>query len=406
MAEVWRGEHVRQAVPVAVKVMSARATRDPQARAAFRQEVQAVAGLDHPGIVLVFDHGETGREAEEASNGFVPAGRPYLAMELADRGTLREVRAGVTWPRVRAVLLDLLEALGHAHARGVVHRDLKPSNVLACGGDEFPARFKLADFGLAYAVGRGARDEAGAVSGTPAYMAPEQILGQWRDDGPWTDLYALGCMAYEMLSGHGVFAETTLTALADAHLYREPAPLAALVPVPAGLEGWLRRLLRKDPRERFQRAADAAHALRALPSVDPESQVAIALDERPTLLDLQPRAAPAGRAREGLDTAAAREPLCARELPPFPAAGSRPMEPAASPALLGVGLGLYGLRPIPFVGREREREVLWQALADVVRRRRPRLVVLQGGAGSGKTRLAEWLAERAHEVGHAHVMDA
>src|SRR6185436_14688695 len=117
MAEVWTGVHAAQQVPVAVKVMTGERARNPQYRAAFRNEVQSVASLDHPGIVLVFDHGEVSREAEEASRGLLPAGSPCLAMELADVGTLA-APAERSWPELRRILLALLDALAHAHARG------------------------------------------------------------------------------------------------------------------------------------------------------------------------------------------------------------------------------------------------------------------------------------------------
>src|SRR6185295_5129294 len=131
MAEVWSGVHAAQGVPVAVKVMTGERAREPSFRAAFRNEVQAVASLDHPGIVIVFDHGEVTPEAEEVSRGLLTAGSPTLAMELADGGTLgSRFTDGIGWAELRQVLLDLLDALAHAHARGVVHRDLKPNNIL------------------------------------------------------------------------------------------------------------------------------------------------------------------------------------------------------------------------------------------------------------------------------------
>src|SRR5262245_9823777 len=145
MAEVWTGTHAAQQVPVAVKVMTGERARDPQYRASFRNEVQSVASLDHPGIVLVFDHGEVGLEAEEVSRGMLPAGSPCLAMELSEIGTLATHAPGIRdWPELQRTLLALLDALAHAHARGVVHRDLKPSNVLLFGDAAAP-RLKLAD---------------------------------------------------------------------------------------------------------------------------------------------------------------------------------------------------------------------------------------------------------------------
>ncbi len=383
MAEVWSGVHAAQGVPVAVKVMTGERYREELHREAFRNEVQSVASLDHPGVVLVYDHGAVGPEAEEASLGLLPAGSPFLAMELADGGTLDELFFdGLDWSALRGVLLALLDALAHAHARGVVHRDLKPTNVLAFrsgsgSGGGIPHRLKIADFGLAHAFELPARPESThVVAGTPSYMAPEQLRGEWRDLGPWTDLYGLGCLAWSLATSRPPF-EGLLLDLVRRQLEEPPPELVPLHPMPAGFEAWLRRLLEKDPGRRFTRAADAAWALLAL--------------ENESRFPLSPM--------EGV-----RVPLPAT----WEDASERPRSPARSVGchLIGAGLGLWGLRTVPFVGRRGERTFLWQALAEVHVRRRPQAVVLVGAAGNGKTRLAEWTAERAHEVGGATVLRA
>ena len=374
MAEVWNGVHAAQGVPVAVKVMTGERYRDAQYRAAFRNEVLSVASLDHPGVVLVYDHGEVGPEAEEASLGELPAGSPFLAMELADSGTLDELFVeGLDWSTLRGVLLALLDALAHAHARGVVHRDLKPTNVLAFRSEagSAPHRLKIADFGLAHTFELPAQPESPqVVAGTPSYMAPEQLRGEWRDLGPWTDLYGLGCLAWSLATSRPPF-EGVLLELVRRQLTEPPPDLLPLYTMPAGFEAWLRRLLEKDPGRRFLRAADAARALLAL---DPH------------------------------------HPMTSGGPPPLPAtwedASASSSAGAAGRHLTGAGLGLWGLRTVPFVGRRRERTFLWQALADVHDRRRPQAAVLVGAAGNGKTRLAEWIAERAHEVGGATVLRA
>jgi eukaryotic-like serine/threonine-protein kinase len=410
MAEVWSGVHAAQGVPVAVKVMTGKRFREAQYRAAFRNEVQSVASLDHPGVVLVFDHGEVGPEAEEASLGLLPAGSPFLAMELADGGTLDDLfAAGLGWSELRTVLLALLDALAHAHARGVVHRDLKPTNVLAFSGSAGPPRLKLADFGLAHAFELPARPESTqVVAGTPSYMAPEQLRGEWRDLGPWTDLYGLGCLTWSLATSKPPF-EGILLELVRRQLMEPPPALVPLHPMPAGFEGWLRRLLEKDPGRRFTRAADAAWALLALDgsagvSRTPAGRSAesAALATAPTLSVLLPEV-PEGTPAPPL---AGAEPPAPRIPPPLPATWEDPSERPPSRHLIGAGLGLWGLRTVPFVGRRGERSFLWQALAEVHARRRPHAVVLVGAAGNGKTRLAEWIAERAHEVGGAVVLRA
>lgn len=414
MAEVWTGVHAGQGVPVAVKVMTGERARDPQYRAAFRNEVQSVASLDHPGIVLVFDDAEVSREAEEASRGLLPAGSPCLAMELADRGTLAAVVAqNRGWTELRRILLALLDALAHAHARGVVHRDLKPSNVLLFGDSNAGApRLKLADFGLAQAFELQAGPESTEfVCGTPAYMAPEQLRGEWRDYGPWTDLYGLGCLAWALATGRPPFTEPGLLQLVRFQLEEEPPELEPLFPVPRGLEGFLRRLLQKDPGHRFVRAADATWTLLRLG--DPVRRgVSIPMpapEEPPTEVLTLTGLFPAAREHpapppppSGMEA----EPPCVRESPPLPETWEHPVTRPPSMQLVGAGLGLYGLRSIPLVGRRAERDALWQALAEVHAGRRVRLVLLRGAAGNGKTRLAEWIAERAHEVGGATVLRA
>ncbi|MCA9541398.1 MAG: serine/threonine protein kinase, partial [Myxococcales bacterium] len=198
MAEVWRGIHLRQRVLVAVKIVTARAGREARYRKLFAREVRAVARLDHPGVVRVYDHGEIDEETAEASGWRLPPDAPYLVMDWLAGGPLR-AQLPLDWPTLRATLLSLLDALAHAHARGVVHRDLKPDNVLVDGD-----RCRLTDFGIARPSTantsgrfRVTRRTDPTMLGTPHFMAPEQIEGRWRDQGPWTDLYSFGCMVYE-----------------------------------------------------------------------------------------------------------------------------------------------------------------------------------------------------------------
>ena len=411
MAEVWSGIHASQSVPVAVKVMTGERAREASFRAAFRNEVQAVASLDHPGIVLVFDHGEISHEAEETSCGLLAAGSPALAMELAEGGTLGSLfAAGMAWRELRQVLLDLLDALAHAHARGVVHRDLKPNNILVFGNGGGPPRLKLADFGLAQAVELQIRDDSTEViCGTPSYMAPEQLLGHWRDYGAWTDLYGLGCLAWTLAAGKPPFGGAGLIETIRLQMEEEPPAFVPVTPVPPGFEGWLRRLLEKEPGHRFVRAADAAWALLALANPAGGKATAgqsLAPDEPTTHTISFSGIWPEERQRTGGEGTAIAEPPAARRSPPLPPDWERPAAPKPSIKLIGAGLGLHGLRSIPLLGRRGERDVLWSALSRVHAERRASLVLLRGPAGNGKTHLAEWLAERAHELGGAIVLRA
>ncbi len=419
MGEVWRGVHAERGAPVAVKVMTVSRAREPRYRASFRNEVQAVAGLDHPAIVTVFDHGEADALAESASDGTVPAGSPFLAMELASQGSLRDWKEPLGWRRLAGMIATLLDALGHAHARGVVHRDLKASNVLVFGSGD-GAELKLADFGLAYWLGSPGDDDVTAISGTPHYMAPEQILGAWRDYGPWTDLYALGCVVFELVAGAPAFAGARPADVARAQIERMPPPLASRMSVPDGLEGWLLRLLQKQPAQRFRSAAEAAWALERLGDAPFDGRADVSVPERST--DPELPATPAFVAPEEVrtsqlltegwphpPTAVPGErgvPLAPRAVPPLPRSWRRRRRRAGARAPSGVGVGLYGLRSIPLVGRRDERDALWRALLATRETGRARLVVLHGPPGTGKTRLADWVGERAHEAAGAVVLKA
>jgi tetratricopeptide (TPR) repeat protein len=380
--EVWTATHPGARRPVAVKVLSAEALRDAVYRAAFRNEVRAVAGLRHPHVIRVFDHGEV-TESEASQAEFLVPGMSYLAMELADGGSLAARRGKLSWVEVRAVLLALLDALAHAHARGVVHRDLKPGNVLL--GKSQP-RIKLTDFGLAHALDRQFPWEASTTAGTPSYMAPEQFVGEWRDFGPWTDLYALACLGWALVSGRPPFRASGRMEAMQAHLGQEPPALHSRVPVPDGFEAWLRRLLEKDLKYRFQSAADGAWALLQLP--DPPRGGTRFVGDPPV------RWLPRALQRTTLSWP---EPIEGAH-PPLTTEWRRP-DAAASPTPLGTGLGLFGLRSIPMVDREQERDVLWHALSRVQEERGPVAVLLRGLPGCGKSRLGQWMARRASELG-------
>jgi serine/threonine protein kinase len=214
--------------PVAVKVLAPAHAREEAYVRAFRTEARAMATLDHEAIVAVLALGrfETGPHA----------GCPYVVMERAD-GNLVDACGRHPWPWVAARLLSLLDGLAHAHARGITHRDLKPANVLLYGD-----AVRLADFGLARAfeaVEGGSREQP---AGTPGYMPDEQRHGRWRDIGPWTDLYALGRLALDLVA----------------------TPDGRSILVPEGFDRWVSRLRQPDAVDRYRRAADARAGLVAL----------------------------------------------------------------------------------------------------------------------------------------------
>lgn len=386
MATVWRARHVARDLVVAVKVLDAERAAHPRFRAAFRHEARAVAALDHPNVVVVHDLGVV-----PAGHPTLPEGSPYLVMAWAET-TLRE-RPPQDWRGLRAALHALLAALAHAHARGVVHRDVKPANVLAGPG----GALWLADFGIAW-IGEDPDDPAaGRIAGTPRYMAPEACVRGGPPLGAWTDLYALGCVAWELATGAPIHGGDEAEVLA-AQLAREPGSFAPRFGVPSDFERWLRRLVAKRPRDRYETAADARFALDALGEVGGRSRddgsvaTADAFGAAPTLDALTaPTEDPQAEWGEPSARGSARV-----ETPPFPE--SEPPVRAAPP-LVGAGLGLHGLRTLALVGRAAERALMWRTLARVHAIGAPAAIVLTGPAGCGKSRLATWLGEEAAELG-------
>ncbi len=333
-SEVWRGVHEELGREVAVKFLSGGDLAAPDFAAAVRDEVRAVAALDHPGIVRLYDHGI-------APEGSPVPGAPYLLMEWADEGSI-DGWEPADWPAVRDLLRSLLSALAHAHARRVLHLDLKPANVLRCGPENRRPGVKLADFGNA-----SRRIEAGAPArGTPKYMSPEQAASRPGEFGPWSDLYALGGLVFRLVTGQPAVPGDTVHQVTWAHLQGDRNPWAPRFVVPAGLERWVVDLLQVDWR---QRPVSAAKALEALDALDGSE-------------------APRPEAGRGWDRLAA-------------------------------GLGLFGLRVTPVVGRAVEQAALQRSFRSAVRRERARAVLLEGPSGCGKSRLARWLCEQTEESG-------
>ena len=413
MGMVWLGHHLEQQVPVAVKVITGRAASSPEYQAAFAREVQAAAQLEHPGIVWLYDYGRIPKAAARASDFQLVEGSPFLVMEYASQGTLRHVAAeGLPWPELRSVLLALLDALAHAHARGVIHRDIKPDNVLIAGPDDMRPGLKLTDYGIAHPIDEGHSTAGeGKPMGTPHYMAPEQIRAEVHQYGPHTDLYAFGCMVYKVVTGRLPYQGLKGPPLMYAQLTKPPPELKPLHPLPDGFEQWLSVLMAKEPGERFRRAADAAMALAQLEA--PATARVTALDDEGNALpdDFDPDdEAPPETATLRVVTTKMALPqelrIHPRIRPPLPETwrlidqSNRPMR------LLGAGLGLFGLRPVSFVGREAERDRLWDALHEVHESSVARVVVVRSVAGMGRSRLVQWVSERAHEVGGAQVMRA
>ncbi|MCA9674982.1 MAG: serine/threonine protein kinase, partial [Myxococcales bacterium] len=252
MGVVYRAHHLGLGVEVALKIVPP-GVGDRAATIRFEREARNAARLDHPGCVRVFDVGVT------------PDGHRYLAMDLLEGPTLRDeaTRFGRLAPAVVAHLgVQLLDALGHAHVRGVVHRDVKPENVIMTRGDD-GVRAVLIDFGLSWALGDERVTRRGTTVGSPSYLAPERALGRAGDAR--VDVYAVGVILYELLAGARPFHAATAVELAWMQAHRRaPALIGAAPGVPLGLAAMIHRALEKDPEARWPDARAMRDALAPL----------------------------------------------------------------------------------------------------------------------------------------------
>jgi eukaryotic-like serine/threonine-protein kinase len=251
MGTVHRAVDHRLRRTVAVKLMSAELAHHPESRARFQREAHAVAALNHPAVATIHDVGE-----EQDEDG----PRPFLVMEYVAGSTLAEAlrTAPLSVPQAITVACEVLDALDHSHQNGIVHRDIKPSNIMLTG----PTTVKVLDFGIAKALTEAATrlTGSGAVPGTPAYLSPEQISGAEIDHR--ADLYAMGCLLHELLTGAPPFQGDSPFAVMHQHLFAEPTPLAPLHPrIPPAVAAVVTRALRKDPADRFPDAATMRAAL-------------------------------------------------------------------------------------------------------------------------------------------------
>ncbi|MGW5255140.1 protein kinase domain-containing protein [Streptomyces sp. NPDC004012] len=248
MAEVFAAEDVRLGRTVAVKLLRADLAEDPVSKARFTREAQSVAGLNHHAIVAVYDSGEDHVGGQSV---------PYIVMELVEGRTIRELLLNAEAPGPEQALIivsGVLEALAYSHQHGIVHRDIKPANVIITNN----GAVKVMDFGIARAL-HGASTtmtQTGMVMGTPQYLSPEQALGKAVDYR--SDLYATGCLLYELLALRPPFVGETPLSVVYQHVQDIPVPPSQIAESasPPELDGLVMRSLAKEPDDRFQTAEE------------------------------------------------------------------------------------------------------------------------------------------------------
>ncbi len=249
MGDVYVAHDPRMKRRVAVKLLKRLYSDDPSVRRRFEQEAEAIAGLEHPAIVPIYDFGEHEQML-------------YFVMRYVSGGTLRDrVKAGrISLRDTAAVMVRVAEGLEAAHAQGIVHRDIKPANILF---DPDGVAY-LSDFGIAKADG-GVEETASLLLGTPQYLSPEQAQGGEIDGR--ADTYSLGVVAYHALAGEPPFTQKSPMALAMAHVLEPPPKIRSHVPeLPKVADGVFDRALAKDPADRYQRPTAFAKDLRDIAS--------------------------------------------------------------------------------------------------------------------------------------------
>jgi tetratricopeptide (TPR) repeat protein len=338
MAVVYAATHIDTGFEVALKVVRPSGAK---ARVALENEILAMARLNHPALLTLYDYGIIG--TSEASVF-------WLAVEKASGGSL-ETWQPQSWKSVTQVLDSILCGLAHAHARGMVHRDLKPANLLIATQRDHRPGYKIGDFGLTTL-----RDVDSVIrrGGTPLYMPPEQANPALGAVGPQSDLYALAAMIWEFVCGQPPF-DGDVRGLIRQHATASLPPFVPRFPVPYGLEELLRQMLAKVPRDRPASVADVRGVL-----------------------------APKTRSLTHAFQLAA--------------SGS------ASARLPGIGADLLALRDWRHVGRDAEKAKLLEVLSNVCLTSQPAVLLFTGPAGVGKTRLMRWLAETAAEAGITRVV--
>jgi serine/threonine-protein kinase len=336
MGSVWRALHLALGAPVAVKLIDPSIAEDPEMLARFQREAVSAASLRSPHVVQIIDHG-----VDDLTK------TPFIVMELMEGESLGErlerLRLLSPAEAVR-ILTQVARALTRAHGAGVVHRDLKPDNIFLVRNDDEDIA-KVLDFGIAkvdsLSVG-GTSTATGMVMGTAYYMSPEQIRGA-RSVDHHTDLWALGVIAHECLTGHRPFVSDTIGDLVLQICMEEIRPASSFGPVLPGFDDWFAKAVARDPADRFHSAREMVDALSSL--IDGSEQSAVALGPG------QQRRAPSGTLMVDTNPSAGRPravplvPMAPDTASPVSHTGDPPVVPRRPLPVfaLAVGLGLTGL---------------------------------------------------------------
>ncbi|WP_434451948.1 Stk1 family PASTA domain-containing Ser/Thr kinase [Lentzea sp. E54] len=282
MSEVHKGRDVRLGRDVAIKVLRADLARDAQFQERFRREAQNSAALNHPAIVAVYDTGETQTE-------YGPL--PYIVMEFVDGRTLRDIvktQGPLSGKRAMEVMADVSAALDFSHRHGIVHRDVKPANVMITKS----GAVKVMDFGIARALhdGQAAVTQTAAVIGTAQYLSPEQARGESVDAR--SDVYAAGCVLFELLTGEPPFTGDSPVAVAYQHVREDPKAPSQLNPkVSPQLDAIVLKAMSKGPANRYQSAAEMRGDLvRVLSGQRPSAPAVMTAEDRTAVMNEQARA--------------------------------------------------------------------------------------------------------------------
>jgi len=354
VGDVWLARHNETGGHCAIKILDLSQDQRGSAERSFNREVRAMAKLNHPSIIEVYDFGRT------------LSGSAFVAMESVIGSALSQyLNQEWTWPHLWSLIDGLLSGLGHAHARELVHRDLKPTNILIVPDQIGPGSIKIVDFGIAMAT-EDADKAAKRIEGTPAYIAPEAAQGKVGEVGPWTDLYSLGVILFEIVTGRLPFYGRNLLS----HHQHTPPPELRMRPqveAPEGLMPIIRRLMEKLPSARYRSVAELRADLSTLELPDAVSFDSQLFDDDSSFDSFDD---------SSIDSISELTPMSTT-----------------------VGMGLFHLRPPPLVGRREPQQLLEEAAQRVFDGQGPQVILVEGEAGLGKSRLVDWLRIRVEEWG-------